>query len=235
MALYDVDAGQPLEQRGRRLLSVQANPGSGIFEMDIRHTPSAPDPLVHVELGETATGQLEVLLLVINDPTSERFQVDRYWQGLEASFDPLRRNLPEEERAMKSGLAPGQVRRGLRMIGRLMYLVETFITRLGHDLYFSHPLAYHNAIVQELYGFSYVRGRRRMEWIDREFRPGGELHARLDGSTPFRQPGMGQTVRGRSWAIHDGILGEPWAALGIEMVKVVGKEAGVRTFPDAVY
>jgi hypothetical protein len=235
LARFDINPENPVDEQGRRLVTIQAVPGSGVFKITIRHAAEACDPLLYLELSDTTSGQIEVPLLIINDPFAERFDVDRDWQGAETEFGLLRRNLPEEERAMKAGLAPGQVRQGLRMMGRLMHIIEIFAARLGHDLYFSHPLAYHNAIVQERYGFGYVQGRRRMEWIDREFRPGGELQARLDGSTPFRQPGMERTVRGRSWAIHDGLLGEPWPTLGVKMVKQVGREAGICTFPGAVY
>jgi hypothetical protein len=75
-----------------------------------------------------------------------------------------------------------------------------------------------------------------MDDIHREFQPGGKLHAALDGSTPFRQPDAWQTVRGRAWAIQDGILeviGERWRDL--RMIRVVGKHAGVETFPGAKY
>ena len=53
---------------------------------------------------------------------------------------------------------------------------------------------------------------------------------RLDESSSFRQPGQCLRVRGRCWAIHDGILGRPWDA--VEMYKVIGHHAGVDTFPD---
>ena len=46
----------------------------------------------------------------------------------------------------------------------------------------------------------------------------------------------GQTVRGRAWAIHDGILevlDERWDK--IRMVKQIGRYAGVETFPQAEY
>ena len=59
------------------------------------------------------------------------------------------------------------------------------------------------------------------------------LHGQLDGATPFRRPIASQTVRGRSWAIHDGIMGEPWH--GIKMYKRVGKYAGIDTFPGGAY
>jgi hypothetical protein len=44
------------------------------------------------------------------------------------------------------------------------------------------------------------------------------------------------TVRGRAWAIHDGILdalGMRWDNL--RMVKQIGRHAGVETFPQAAY
>ncbi len=47
-----------------------------------------------------------------------------------------------------------------------------------------------------------------MERIDSGFAPGGELRARLDGSNPFRMPEAADSIRLRSWAIHDGILDE---------------------------
>lgn len=72
-----------------------------------------------------------------------------------------------------------------------------------------------------------------MEYIDREFRPGGVLHARLDGSTPFRKPEQWKTVRGRSWAIHDGILDRPWESP--KMYKKVGVHGGVSTFTGEKY
>ena len=58
----------------------------------------------------------------------------------------------------------------------------------------------------------------------------------MGGCTPFRRPDQWQTVRGRAWAIHDGILeviGKRWD--GLRMLKQLGRHAGVNTFPDAVY
>jgi len=45
--------------------------------------------------------------------------------------------------------------------------------------------------------------------IDRGFRPGGEFSNRLDGSTPFRQPGAEKRSGGGAGAIHDGIMNQP--------------------------
>ncbi|MGH2524956.1 MAG: hypothetical protein ACRDH2_20805, partial [Anaerolineales bacterium] len=97
-------------------------------------------------------------------------------------------------------------------------------------MYFIEPLAYHNAVVFERYGFAYQQGRRWMESLNTRFSPGGDLPAKLDGSTPFRQPGAQDSIRGRSWAIHDGLLGEPYTE--VHMYKHIGKHAGVTTAPS---
>jgi len=134
---------------------------------------------------------------------------------------------------MSAGLAPGQVRHGLRLTRDLVPIFEDFVKALHHDAIYMQPLAYHNGILFERLGFSYAMGLGRMEWIHREFGPGGLLQRRLDGTTPFRMPGAEETVRGRSWAIYDGILEIPYS--GIKMYKQVGVHAGAITFPDAVW
>ena len=124
--------------------------------------------------------------------------------------------------------APGQVRAGLRVFRQLVPIFEQFVANLGQELFFIEPLSYHNAIIFERYGFNYVRGYQEMMRIDREFCAGGELHAKLTADNPFRQPDAWESVRGRSWAIHDGILGHPYT--GFQMYKRLGVHAGVQTF-----
>lgn len=215
--------------QGNRLVTFNCPKGFAVVEIDIRPSVGFVDPLLYLELTDTRLNQIEVLLLVVNDPDSERFETDRDWRGERTKFGTFRRNVEEEVRAMEAGLAPGQVRGGLRLSRQLVWLLEEFCRRLGHDYYLMEPLAYHNAIRFERMGASYVEGLRRMQWINSAFQPGNPLHAALDGSTPFRRPDAWKTIRGRSWAIHDGILGEPWH--GIRMYQQVGKHAGVDTFP----
>ena len=81
-----------------------------------------------------------------------------------------------------------------------------------------------------------MSGHKLMDDIHKEFQPGGRLHAALDGSTPFRQPDQWRTVRGRAWAVHDGILAAIDAQWnGLRMVKRVGRHAGVNTLPGVDY
>lgn len=230
---YGIDPDTLGDAQGNRLVQFNCPAGSGVVEVDVRPEAGFPDPLLYLELSDTRLNQIEVMLFIVNDPTAERFQTDCDWQGRRTKFGALRRNIPEEVRAMEAGLSPGQVRRGLRLSRLLVPLFEEFVQRMGHDYYLLEPLAYHNAIIFERQGCNYVQGLRKMQWIHEQFQPGGALHAAFDGSTPFRHPDAWRTVRGRSWAIHDGILGEPWH--GTRMYKRVGQYAGVNTFPDGEY
>jgi len=212
----------------------ECRPAASSVELSLRHVWDADDPLLYLQLADTPNNQIEVLLFVVNDPYSERFDTDRLPDGTPTHFGTLARNIEAEMRAMEAGLAPGQVHRGLGLTRQLTPILEQFVASLHHHTFYIQPLAYHNAILFERLGFSYVLGLGRMEWIHREFTaPRGLLFRRLDGSTPFRKPGAERSVRGRSWAIHDGILGEPYS--GVKMYKRVNIHAGVVTFPNAVW
>jgi len=216
---------------GRPLLELRCRPAATDVVVDLRHVYGAQDPLLYAHLTDTINGQVHVLLYIVNDPESPRFDVDRMPDGRATEFGTFQRNLEAEQAAMEAGLAPGQVRRGLRMLQHSIDAFEEFVRSLGHSVYFTEPLYYHNAIIFERYGFRYQVGRRLMERIHAGFCPGGDLYERLDGSTPFRRPEFHGSIRGRSWAIHDGILGQPFTQ--VTMYKVVGERGGVVTFPDA--
>ncbi len=230
---FGIDSEAFCDPKGQRLVTFTCPAGSDFVQVDVRPWAGFPDPLIFLELSDNRLNQIEVLLLVVNDPHSERFDTDRDWQGERTMFGTLRRNIPEEVRAMEAGLAPGQVRRGLRLSRTLVPMFEEFVVGLGQDYYLMEPLAYHNAILFERLGFNYVQGLRKMQWIDEAFRPGGVLQGKLDDSTPFRHRDAWRTVRGRSWAIHDDIMGEPWH--GIKMYKRVSRDAGIETFPGGAW
>ncbi|MFT3894250.1 MAG: hypothetical protein QM730_21680 [Anaerolineales bacterium] len=143
---------------------------------------------------------------------------------------------PKKKKPCESGLAPGQIREGLRSSRIVLNHIETFLTMMAHHAFFLEPLTYVSAWIFEKRGFAYSKGHQLMDTIHREFQPGGELHKALDGSTPFRQPDQWKTVRGRAWAIHDGILqvlDRKWDDL--KMIKQIGRHARVDTFPGAEY
>jgi hypothetical protein len=228
---FGIDPQTLADREGRSLFECQ--PGLSSVELSLRHAWDAEDPVLYVQLADTPNNQIEVTMFILNDPNSERFDTDRLPGGTLTYFGTLTRNIAAEVKAMEAGLAPAQVHRGLGATRRLMPILEQFVAALHHDAFHIQPLAYHNAILFERLGFAYMLGLGRMEWIHKEFGAGGLLHQRLDGSTPFRRPGAERSVRGRSWAIHDGILNEPYS--GVKMYKRTGIHAGVVTFPNAAW
>ena len=254
---------QPISWKGAggvERVRLQAQPGSGLVKLsicmpdapgahgapdvqgahgapDVQGAHGAPDDeVVCVELADNSLNGIDLNLLLLNDPASPRFSTDVDADGNATQFGAMRRNLAEEQRAMQAGLAPGQVRASLGASKQVLQQLEVFLMLLAQQAVFLEPLTYTSAWVFERRGFAYVRGHKLMTDIQREFQPGGRLRQALDGSTPFRQPEQWRTVRGRAWAIQDGILeaiGATWNNL--RMVKQVGREAGVNTFPDAIY
>ena len=140
-----------------------------------------------------------------------------------------RRNLEAEADALAHGLAPGQIRFGLHEFAREVERMETFMLCLGQRDYVAEPLYYHTAVLFERAGFSYLQGQSRMERIHAGFSANGEMRHRLGGPSPFRQPALAGSVRGRAWAIHDGILDEHWDR--VRMVKRLGVNAKIDTCP----
>jgi carboxypeptidase PM20D1 len=73
--------------------------------------PSSATAAVNFRIipGESVQSVITRVNKVINDPRGERYNIDRDPQGRDTLFGTTLRNIAEEERAMKAGLAPGQV------------------------------------------------------------------------------------------------------------------------------
>jgi hypothetical protein len=231
--LFDVTGINPdtlCGANGLRCVTIIAPQGMGLARIEVRQHPDDPQTVFFLDIADTPYRQMELSFCIINDPTAPRFRVDLDTLGRDNCFSTLGRNIPEEIRAMAAGLYPHQTSQGLRMFREFFLRFERFVDALGIDMIVAEPLSYDNAVRYEGYGFDYISGRRLMEQINRDFVPDGCLTARLDGSTPFRCPGMELNVRGRSWAIHDGILDEPWEE--VRIYKMVGMDAGLKTFTE---
>lgn len=60
-----------------------------------------------------------------------------------------------------------------------------------------------------------------------------DLRAKLDSSSPFRSPQAAEGVRLRSWAVHDGILGQPFT--NVNMYRVIDTPAKEDTVPGIAW
>ncbi len=226
-------AKDSLTRNGGKVVNFRCPSGSRAVEIFAKRDIQDRDPVLYINMADTFNNQLLVLLVVVNDLEAPRFDTDIDGHGNSTQFGTTSRNLVAEEQAMKAGLAPGQIRRGLRSFSQSVPAFEEFVSKMGHDLFLIEPLAYHNAWIFERYGFNYMRGYKEMCRIDREFRPNGELFLKLSNKQVFRQENFWNSVRGRSWAIHDGILSHPFT--GFQMYKRLGTHAGICTFSDALW
>ncbi len=224
---------EKLSVGGYSVVNFRCPNGSRAVEISVKRRIDDIDPMLYIHMADTFNNQLLVLLVVVNDLESPRFNTDVDAQGNKTHFGTNSRNLLAEEAALNAGLAPGQIRKGLRSFKQSIVIFEEFVRQMGHDLFLIEPLAYHNAIIFERYGFNYIRGYQEMVRIDREFRPKGELYSKLSKGSVFREENSWKTISGRSWAIHDGILGHPFT--GFQMYKRLGIDAGVNTFPDSMW
>lgn len=227
---YHIDPVKLTDAAGRPCAFTRAGADRSSFRFELFHSGDSSEPMAELEVRDTPFNQIEVVWVTLQDPFAPRFDIDISPTGNSTARGTAGRNLSAETAALAAGLAPGQVRRGLRVLRWLAERIETLMLCLNQREYVVQPLYYHTAVLFEQYGFAYIQGQSRMEEIHRGFAPGGMLRARLDGSTPFRQPELADSIRGRSWAIHDLILDQPWDR--VRMVKRLGVDAGVNSCPN---
>lgn len=226
---FGVDPVTLLDPQGLPVTRTTFSASKQSLRFEIYHRGDAQDPMVEIEISDTPYNQIEVIWLTLQDPLGPRYDTDIMPDGRSTLRGTAQRNIAAEIAAMEHGLAPGQIRRGLGEFDRAVERMETFMLCLNRTGFVVQPLYYHTAILFERFGFSYLVGQERMREIAAGFAPGGPLRARLDGSSPFRRAELADTVRGRSWAIHDGILGTAWDR--VRMIKRLGVHAQVDTCP----
>lgn len=236
--MFQINRQTLMNPFGERVVTGIFPPEENFACIEVKHRAGDRDCIFSCQVSLEAFMQsLYLDFLTINDPFSERFNIDVDEFGKDTLLGTRSRNIPEEIRAMEAGLAPGMVRRGLRLVSEFVKSLEAFMTPLDLKTTTMGAFFYHNAILWERHGFTYFKGGRMMEKIHTEFQPRGLLYQKMDDSTPFRRKGMERTVRGRSWAIYDGILAEAfdeeWESP--KMYKVRGKNSGTDTFPGQIY
>jgi hypothetical protein len=214
-----------VDEQGRDLFLIKAPSGSSTAEISLYHQYGFIDPILYGHITDTINAQIHILFYILNDPYAVRFEIDRMPNGQLTQLGTKYRNIEAEVDAMNAGLSPGQIRQGPHLLRNALETFESFVVSLNHDLHFAEPLFYHNAIIFERYGFAYQQGRRLMQRIQNGFGPDGDLLDLLDGSSPFRQPQAANSIRLRSWAIHDGILGQSFQ--NVTMYKHIGQHAGL--------
>jgi hypothetical protein len=226
---FDIDPITLRNKQGRIMVHTGHSQDGMIWAIRLLNDIDPRGPLMEIEMADTQFNRIAINWVSMSDPRAERFSIDRMPNGSPTLRGTAQRNIEAELAAMQAGLSPGQTRRGLNQFFRLLQDLEQFFAAMHQYEFEVEPLYYHAALLFERSGFRYARGEALMRRIHRGFLPGGSLRAKLDGSTPFRQPWMADSIRGRSWAIHDGILDEIWD--GLKMYKRLGVNAHCNSTP----
>src|SRR4030043_269011 len=92
---------------------------------------------------ETFMQSLHLDFLIINNPFSERFNVEIDELGRDTLFGTQSRNIPEEIKAMEAGLAPGMVRKGLHLMREFVKCLEIFTGERNLKTITNRGLFYH--------------------------------------------------------------------------------------------
>jgi hypothetical protein len=233
LARFAIDQQTLKGPEGTRLVRITAPADKPWARVEVRSSTEDRDPALLVDVEMSVASVPSLAFVQITNPQSARYGIDRDLEGRDTLFGTLSRNVDEEIRARNDGLAPGQVRRGLALLPRVLEAMDGFCRLIGAEIYLVEPLFYHSAILYERQGCGYLLGREVMEAIHNGFAMGGPLASRLDGSSPFRSPEAARTVRGRSWALHDGLAPSAWG--GVKMYRAAGRPAGISTFPGGIY
>jgi hypothetical protein len=86
---------------GEDLLHLGGREDGTDTEMALFHQPGFRDPILFGHITDTITGHVHVLLYILNDPYSPRFDVDQTTNGSPTQFGTSQRNLEAEEAAMR--------------------------------------------------------------------------------------------------------------------------------------
>lgn len=148
-----------IDHQGRDLLEINGPAETSDVKIPLRHTHHVPNPVIFGYLKDTIQEQIHILIYGMNDPTSPRFNADRLLNGEITNFGRDLRNIPEERKALATGLAPRQALRGTHLFKESLVQFEKIISSLGHELFFIEPLYYHVAVIFKWHGFSYQSGR----------------------------------------------------------------------------
>jgi len=165
---FNIDPKTLLNPFGERVVTGFFPPDENLGLIEVRHRSGDNDCIFSCQVSlETFMQSLHLDFIIINDPFSDRFNIDLDQEGRNTFFGTLYRNIPEEIRAMEAGLAPGMVRRGLRLSGEFYKCLEKFMRSLEIQTVTIDALFYHNSILWEKYGFRYFKGRVLMEKINK--------------------------------------------------------------------
>ncbi|MEZ4666943.1 MAG: hypothetical protein R3E39_03310 [Anaerolineae bacterium] len=105
--------------------------GTRAFEMTVKSHPNDIDPILYVNIADTFTNQLLVLLVIVNDLNSPRFDVDVDETGKSTHLGTSGRNVKAELAAMGAGLSRAKFDVDCGLSSRVFPILSNLYRRWG--------------------------------------------------------------------------------------------------------
>src|SRR3990167_5199701 len=132
---FGIDPRTLMGPEGTRLVRITAPPDKSCARVEVRSSTEDRDPALLVDVEMSGLSVPELAFVQITNPRASRYGIDRDLEGRDTLFGTVSSNVDEELRAFKDGLAPGQVRRGLRLLPRVLEAMEGFCRLLGKEIF----------------------------------------------------------------------------------------------------
>ena len=212
---FGIDPSTLCDRDGARLVRVTAPPDKPWARVEVRSSTEDRDPALLVDVEMSPLSVPELAFVQITDPAGPRFAIDRDPDGRDTLFGTASRNVVEEARAMRDGPGPraGAARPAAALAGAgrdggLLHADrQGDLPHRAALLPLGHPL--------RAPGLRLPDGPRRDGGDPRRLLRG---RGAADGARRLlaasARPDAARTVRGRSWALHDGVIEGLWGGAG---------------------
>src|SRR5512139_263665 len=122
---FEIDPKTLVNGYGERVVTGIFPPDENFACIEVKYRSADKDCIFSCQISlQTFMASLHLDFLILNDPFSERFNVDIDESGRDTLLGTRSRNIPEETKAMEAGLAPGMVRQGLRLLKEFVKSLE---------------------------------------------------------------------------------------------------------------
>src|SRR3989304_3483343 len=106
LAMFSIDPETFRNDRGVRGVGFVCPERMPVFQVDLRRDPDDRDAAYFLDLSNSVFGQMEVSFVIVNDPGSERFDIDVDEHGQDTYFGTARRHGPGGVPGGKAGVGP---------------------------------------------------------------------------------------------------------------------------------
>ena len=113
LKMFSIDPETFRNDKGIRCVKFVCPERMPFFQMELRRDPGDRDAAYFLDVSTSAYGQMEISFVIVNDPDSERFDIDVDEHGQDTYFGTARRTCPGARPAVIARISSGMFRRAV--------------------------------------------------------------------------------------------------------------------------